>query len=501
MNSGRDASYRQRVVRGRAHEDRSRIEVLRGHAGRADRGSPRVPHRSWFRHPLHMYDEVLDQWDLPRPRELTRAAFGMSNESYFVKSAAGEHVLRVYSREVPGGGPLRARDPARADRRRASVPYPAAACRAPPATPSSSTPIPRATARSVPAHPWRGARRRRTPPLSSAPPQAFARLDMALARIERTDLPSPVFTGDLRAMHPAVTDLDQLDQLDRRARAGDGRACRRDAPRPIYASLPTQLIHGDFGFGNILARAGRVRGHRRLRVRRPERPRDGAGGRTRRARSRERQASRCGVRSCADTSERCQLDATEIAALPALAVLHWAVIVVWWAGRSLEGHPFPDGLAVLVDRALSVERWMSAHGRRARRGGAARERVTSPAPQGPSRRHRCGGASGARAPARRAGSGAGPGHPRVAARRRAARRMRGRAPPAHRASPRPSRVRVVEVRAAGRLRRPRAARTSATASSSARSRTRCSTISRRSSPGPTAGVCASCSRRWVLRCG
>jgi Ser/Thr protein kinase RdoA (MazF antagonist) len=58
-----------------------------------------------------------------------------------------------------------------------------------------------------------------------------------------------------------------------------------------------------------------------------------------------------------------QLDPTEIAALPALAILHWAVIVVWWAGRSLEGRPFPDGPAVLVDRALAVERWVSDRGR------------------------------------------------------------------------------------------------------------------------------------------
>jgi Ser/Thr protein kinase RdoA (MazF antagonist) len=57
-----------------------------------------------------------------------------------------------------------------------------------------------------------------------------------------------------------------------------------------------------------------------------------------------------------------RLDLTELAALPALAILHWAVIVVWWSGRSLDGHPFPDGLAALVDRALVVERWMDARG-------------------------------------------------------------------------------------------------------------------------------------------
>jgi Ser/Thr protein kinase RdoA (MazF antagonist) len=57
-----------------------------------------------------------------------------------------------------------------------------------------------------------------------------------------------------------------------------------------------------------------------------------------------------------------RLDLTELAALPALANLHWAVIVVWWAGRSLVGRSFPDGLAPLVDRALIVEQWMDARG-------------------------------------------------------------------------------------------------------------------------------------------
>jgi hypothetical protein len=27
-----------------------------------------------------MYDDVLDQWDLPRPRELVRSAFGIALE-------------------------------------------------------------------------------------------------------------------------------------------------------------------------------------------------------------------------------------------------------------------------------------------------------------------------------------------------------------------------------------------------------------------------------------
>jgi Ser/Thr protein kinase RdoA (MazF antagonist) len=48
------------------------------------------------RHPLRVYDELLDRWAVPRPRELSRATSGISNETWFVRSEAGEHVLRLY---------------------------------------------------------------------------------------------------------------------------------------------------------------------------------------------------------------------------------------------------------------------------------------------------------------------------------------------------------------------------------------------------------------------
>ena len=130
---------------------------------------------------------------------------------------------------------------------------------------------------------------------------------------------------------------------------------------PIYASLPTQLIHGDFGFGNVLARAGRVRGIVDFEY----------AGRNVRAMELAAGLSSAIARESRESLWRpvlngylrtLRLDVTEIAALPALAILHWAVIVVWWAGRSLEGRPFPDGLSALADRALIVEEWMDARG-------------------------------------------------------------------------------------------------------------------------------------------
>lgn len=191
--------------------------------------------------------------------------------------------------------------------------------------------------------------------------ESFARLDMALGAIERTDLPAPVFTGDLTAMHPAITEFTELDDvIGRQGREMVERAA--ETAGPIYASLPTQLVHGDFSFGNVLVRAGRVRGIVDFEY----------AGRDVRAAELAAGLSSAIAREAREALWRpllrgylgkLQLDPAEIAALPALVNLHWAVIVVWWAGRSLEGRPFPDGPAVLVDRALAVERWVSDRGR------------------------------------------------------------------------------------------------------------------------------------------
>jgi Ser/Thr protein kinase RdoA (MazF antagonist) len=161
-------------------------------------------------------------------------------------------------------------------------------------------------------------------------------------------------------MHPAVTDLADLDDvIGRPGREMVERAA--ESAGPIYASLPTQLIHGDFSFGNVLVRSGRVRGIVDFEY----------SGRDVRAMELASGLSSVILRSQGEVLWRLvlrgylgtqRLDLTELAALPALAILHWAVIVVWWAGRSLEGRPFPDGVGALVDRALIVERWMTSRG-------------------------------------------------------------------------------------------------------------------------------------------
>lgn len=305
-----------------------------------------------------VFDDVLDAWDLPRPRKVIRSAFGMSNETYFIASPAGDHVLRVYV--AKGLQSIRFEHELLRRLLDADLPFqvpqPLTTTRGDTIALDVDSARQCALFRRIPGEPVDDADRVAV----GRAAEAFARLDIALASIERTDVPSPVFDGDLRGMHPAVTDLGQLDEL-----IGEpGRAMvegTAQAAGPIYASLPTQLIHGDFGLGNVLVRSGRVRGivdfeYAGRNVRAMELASGIASAVARPARE---SLWRPVVRGYLSAL---RLDPTEIGALPALTVLHWAVIVVWWAGRSLEGRPFPDGLAALVDRALDVERWIDARG-------------------------------------------------------------------------------------------------------------------------------------------
>lgn len=56
------------------------------------------------------------------------------------------------------------------------------------------------------------------------------------------------------------------------------------------------------------------------------------------------------------------LDPAEIAALPDLVRLHAAIVLVWVAGRTLEGDSAPEALTQYVDRALALEDWIDVNG-------------------------------------------------------------------------------------------------------------------------------------------
>jgi homoserine kinase type II len=313
--------------------------------------------RFLFRILRYVYDALLDEWDLPRPRAVIRAEAGISNDTFFVRSAAGEHVLRLYSHLGIAG--IRFEHEILRRLVGAELPF---RVPVPLATSHSDTValdvdsarnaalFPRIPGVHLDDHHIEGVARAAS---------AFATLDMALSALPRTDSPAPSFSGDLEAVHPAVTDLAQLEPA---LGAPVMRLVTRAAEiaQPTYASLPTQLIHGDFAFGNILMRDGRVRGVLDFEfVGRDVRAMELAGGLALMiSKSTAGQLWRPYLRGYLSTLP---LDPAEIAALPALALVHVAIVVVWWAGRWLRHEVSDASVTQHVERALAQERWLEDH--------------------------------------------------------------------------------------------------------------------------------------------
>jgi homoserine kinase type II len=307
-----------------------------------------------------MYDELLDAWALPRPRELTRASRGISNETWFVHSEAGDHVLRLHVNKRTEAIRLEhelLRRLATADLTfRTPKPLETAA--------GDTLAIEVDSARQAALF-----RRIEGEPLDdedvagiAKAAAAFARLDIALAVIGHTDVPSPPFSGDLRTVHSAISDLAQVEEIaGPQARPLVEEAAENAAV--IYGSLPTQLIHGDFSLGNVLMRAGRVRGvldfeYAGRNVRAME-----LGGVLRNVlmKANREQLWAPALRSYLKTLP---LDPMELAALPALVLLQSAIVVVWLAGRATEGQSTQHALAGYVDQALTLQEWVVRNGAR-----------------------------------------------------------------------------------------------------------------------------------------
>jgi homoserine kinase type II len=304
-----------------------------------------------------VYDDLLDLWDLPRPRELTRADRGGSNETWFVRSEKGEHVLRLYTDKRAeairfehelllklGAADLTFRVPRPMETKASDT----IAIDVDSARPAAL--VPRIVGEHLDDDDAEGVGKAAS---------AFAALDVALAAIDRTDVAPPVFSGDLRAVHRAITDYAQLEERAGAAARDLAERAGEHAP-VIYGSLPTQLIHGDFAFGNVLMRSGRVRGvldfeYVGHNVRALE-----LGGALRNvlAKGNRENLWRPVLRGYLRTLA---LDPAEIGALPALILLQSAIILVWWAGRVVEGRTTRETLDRHTAQALSVRDWVNAN--------------------------------------------------------------------------------------------------------------------------------------------
>lgn len=300
--------------------------------------------------------EALRAWDIAGAA-IARSSWGLNNESWFVDAPSGRYVLRLYG--VAAEDEVVAEHALLAQLGSAGLPF--------------ATPRPVAPRGSPVTWAWvatlSGARLAAlferisgdhlddddVAGVESAA-AALAALDRALASMTTPRAP---FSGRIEAVHPRVSDLDALDELDT-----DGAAFvrgMRDAAELRASLRPRQIVHGDFGFGNVLLDRGRVTGLLDFEVA------------TEDARVAELAVALRLVLSKHSRDRLWQpllrgylrsqpLTAHELEALPALALHHDAVVLAWWLGRSRDGIRDVRALRDRVSETLDRERWLAEHG-------------------------------------------------------------------------------------------------------------------------------------------
>ena len=308
-------------------------------------------------------DAVLDAWRLARPRTVAKAEGGYQNTTLFVSSADGEFVLRVYSNVVD---PARQRFEHELLRRLGAAELSFAVPRPVPSDNGDTLRVIDGRLAVLFARvPGETVAKDGGPYLDRAA-AAIAELDVALGELHEFEHRPPVFDGDITRVHPLVDDLGGAvaeSGVDPE-RAG---TLMRDLERTaelaplLYSSLPQQITHGDFAFGNTLVRHGRVSGildfeHSGMDVR----AMDLAVGLY-------RFPAHDDALGQADAFGRAYssvlpLDPTEIVALPALLELRAGLSLMHWVGRARAGVATTLDVGTHAGRALFTYDWVRANG-------------------------------------------------------------------------------------------------------------------------------------------
>jgi homoserine kinase type II len=311
-------------------------------------------HRPPRPEPPPYWSDLLAPWGIPAAT-LAPALGGVNNRCWFVESASGRYVLRVYS--VASREAVRLEHALLVALSAAALPF--ATPRPVAAEDGSTCPVVM-----TPEGPRIAALFERIEGENlddddvagvEAAAAAFAQLDVVLAQLE---IDREYFDGNLERVHPLVQDLTSLDELGADATAlVRGMAGEPSRLRGLLE--PRQLVHGDFAFGNVLLVGGRVVGVLDFEF---------AGEDARAAelamavrlvlskRSRER-IWRPLLRGYLRTLP---LSEAELAALPLLALHQEAVVLVWWLGRHRAGDVGNQRLEEHIERALALEALLMA---------------------------------------------------------------------------------------------------------------------------------------------
>jgi Ser/Thr protein kinase RdoA (MazF antagonist) len=300
--------------------------------------------------------EALRTWGIVGAA-ISPSSSGLNNESWFVDAPSGRYVLRLYA-VVPAAA-VEVEHALLAQLRSAGLPFATPRPVAPAGSPTTWAWVatlgePRAAAlfeRIAGEHPDDA-----DESAVEAAAEAFARLDLALAPM-RTD--RSAFTGRIETVHPLVPDLDHLDELGPEGAAFVRRM--REASKLRGALEPRQIVHGDFAFGNVLLRDGRVTGILDLEVATEDARAAELGVALRLVLSKSTR-ERLWLPLLRGYLRAAPLTATEIDALPTLASQHDAVVLAWWLGRLRSGARDIRPLTQRVAEALDRERWLADHG-------------------------------------------------------------------------------------------------------------------------------------------
>jgi len=308
-------------------------------------------------------DAILDAWGLPRPRVTSRAEGGYQNTTLFVTCAAGEFVLRLYSNVVD---PARQRFEHELLGRLASAELSFAVPRPLPSDDGDTLRVVDGRLAVLFARIPGETLAKDGGPYVGRAAAALAELDIALGALREFEHRPPIFDGDLTRVHLLADDLDEavaeagLEPDFRNALRG-GLERTAELAVPLYASLPQQVTHGDFAFGNTLVRNGRVTGLIDFEVAGIDvRAMDMAVG-LYRFPAYEDSLGQCDIFG-QGYSTVLPLDPTEIAAIPALLELRAGVSLLHWIGRMRAGLATIEEVRPRARRALLTYDWVQDHG-------------------------------------------------------------------------------------------------------------------------------------------